>query len=169
MSVILLEAAHSGQPGQRSRQLVSVEDPEIRQPQGELPPRARPVTEHQTAGRHGATRDALKTFPGGGGHFEVRDLNPPVAGAVHGLQREDVALHGEGEHVLAVVLPVAGCLPQLAVEDVGGGYFLKASPPVLLLEKKKRRRVVYTFVFIKPFSVQLSCKDVQLAIKQGGG
>lgn len=59
----------------------------------------------------------------------------PVPRAVHGLEREEVFFHREGEHVFAVVLPVARCLPQFAVIDVGGGYFLKASSPVLLLDK----------------------------------
>lgn len=50
VSVVLLEAPNSGQTSQRSRQLVSVQDAEISQPQRELPPRARPVAEHQAAG-----------------------------------------------------------------------------------------------------------------------
>lgn len=66
--------------------------------------------------------------------FTLSDL--PVPGAVHGLECKDVFLHGEGEHVFAVVLPVARCLPQFAVVDIGGGYFLKASSPVLILEKQ---------------------------------
>lgn len=67
--------------------------------------------------------------------LNVYTLNLPVPRAVHGLEREDVFFHGEGEHVFTVVLPVARCLPQFAVIDVGGGYFLKASSPVLLLDK----------------------------------
>ena len=71
------------------------------------------------------TWEKLKMFP----------LNLPVPGAVHGLECKDVIFHREGEHVFAVVLPVARCLPQFAVIDVGGGNFLKASSPVLALEK----------------------------------
>lgn len=59
----------------------------------------------------------------------------PVPGAVHGLECKDIFLHGEGEHVVAVVLPVARCLPQFAVVNVWGGHFLEASSPVLLLDK----------------------------------
>ncbi len=62
-------------------------------------------------------------------------LNLPVPWAVHGLECKNVLFHREGEHVFAVVLPVARCLPQFAVIDVGGGYFLEASSPVLILEK----------------------------------
>ena len=61
----------------------------------------------------------------------------PVPGAVHGFQCEDLVLHREGEHVVAVVLPVARRLPQFTVEDVGGGYFLEASSPVLFLGKQQ--------------------------------
>lgn len=59
----------------------------------------------------------------------------PVPGAVHGLECKDIFLHGEGEHVVAVVLPVARGLPQFAVVNVWGGHFLEASSPVLLLDK----------------------------------
>lgn len=69
------------------------------------------------------------------GNTSLSALNLPVAGAVHGLECKDVIFHREGEHVFTVVLPVARCLPQFAVIDVGGGYFLKASSPVLILEK----------------------------------
>ena len=64
-------------------------------------------------------------------------LNLPVSGTVHGLQCKDVILHREGEHVFAVVLPMARCLPQFAVIDVGGGYFLEASSPILILEQQQ--------------------------------
>ena len=57
----------------------------------------------------------------------------PVSWAVHGFECKDVLFHGEGEHVLAVVLPVARRLPQLAVVDVGGGHLLEATSAVLLL------------------------------------
>ena len=62
----------------------------------------------------------------------------PVSGAVHGLQSKDVLLHGEGEHVLTVVLPVARGLPQLAVVDIRRRHFLEASPAVLLLCRQFR-------------------------------
>lgn len=69
--------------------------------------------------------------------YSLRDLNLPVPWAVHGLEGKDVIFHREGEHIFAVVLPVARCLPQFAVIDVGGGYFLKPSSPVLILEKQE--------------------------------
>ena len=64
----------------------------------------------------------------------------PVSRTVHGLQGEDVFLHREGEHVVAVVLPVARRLPQFAVVDVGRGHLLEASPPVLILKRRHRSR-----------------------------
>lgn len=57
----------------------------------------------------------------------------PVSRAVHGLKGEDLLLHLEGEHVLAVVLPVARSLPQFAVVDVWSDHFLEAPLPVLTL------------------------------------
>jgi len=44
-----------------------------------------------------------------------------TARAVHGLQGKDATVLGlGGKHVVAIVLPVAGELPQRAVHDVGG-------------------------------------------------
>ena len=67
---------------------------------------------------------------------EEEEVGVPVSGTVHGLQGKDVVLHGEGEHVVAVVLQVARRLPQLAVVDVGRGHLLEASPPVFILERR---------------------------------
>jgi len=50
VGVVLLEAAYARQAGQRARQLVTVQHPEVGQPEGQLPPGARPVVKHQ-AGR----------------------------------------------------------------------------------------------------------------------
>lgn len=74
----------------------------------------------------------------------LRALHLPVPGAVHWLQSKYVIFHGEGEHIFAVVLPVARCLPQFAVINVGGGYFLKASSPVLILEKQQTTLAKHT-------------------------
>src|SRR5690606_23642236 len=41
-----------------------------------------------------------------------------VTGAVHGLQREDAILGLRGEHVLAELLPMAGGLPQRAIDEL---------------------------------------------------
>lgn len=56
--------------------------------------------------------------------------------AVHGLEGEGLLLHLEGEHVLAVVLPVSRGLPQLAVVDVGRHHLLEAPLPVLALRRE---------------------------------
>lgn len=57
----------------------------------------------------------------------------PVSWAVHGFEGEGLLLGLEGEHVLTVVLPVAGGLPQLAVVDVGRDHLLEPPLPVLAL------------------------------------
>lgn len=57
----------------------------------------------------------------------------PVSRAVHGFEGEGLLLGLEGEHVLTVVLPVAGGHPQLAVVDVGRHHLLEAPLPVLAL------------------------------------
>lgn len=65
----------------------------------------------------------------------------PVTRAVHGLEGEGLLLHFEGEHVLAVVLPVSGGLPQLAVVDVGRHHLLEAPLAVLALQERTSRQV----------------------------
>lgn len=57
----------------------------------------------------------------------------PVSGTVHGLQGELLLLHLKGEHVLAVVLPVARGHPEAAIEDVGSHDLLESSSPVFTL------------------------------------
>lgn len=147
MSVILLEASDSGQPSQCSWQLVSVQDAEICQPQRKLPPRSRPVAEHQTEETTGVQEVKLTWYIKYCIYcyskysmcflnaVNLRAIHLPVPRAVHWLESKYVIFHWEGKHVFAVVLPVSRCLPQFAVIDVGGSYFLKASSPVLILEK----------------------------------
>lgn len=53
---------------------------------------------------------------------------------VHGLQGEGVLLHVEGEHVPAVVLPVARGFPELAVVHGGGQHLREVTAVVLLLQ-----------------------------------
>lgn len=59
----------------------------------------------------------------------------PVSGAVHGFEGEGLLLRLKWKHVLTVVLPVARCLPQLAVVYVGGHHLLETPPSVLALPK----------------------------------
>lgn len=83
----------------------------------------------------------------------------PVPGAVHGFECKDILFHGEGEHVVAVVLPVARCLPQFAVVNVWGGHFLKSSSPVLLLKKKNDKKYINEFkspVFLHRYFTELN-------------
>lgn len=81
----------------------------------------------------------------------------PVTGTVHGLQRKDIFFHGEREHVLAVVLPVPWCLPEFAVIDVGGGYFLEASSPILLLAQQTNISEQWEPEAAQELWAQLSC------------
>lgn len=58
--------------------------------------------------------------------------------AVHGFEGEGLLLYFEGEHVLAVVLPVPGSLPQLTVVDVGCHHLLETPLPVLALPETEQ-------------------------------
>lgn len=69
--------------------------------------------------------------------------------AVHGFQSKQLLLHLKGEHVLAIVLPVARRHPESAVVDVWGDHLLESSFPIFaLLENKHdthvRNREVHT-------------------------
>ena len=64
-----------------------------------------------------------------------------MTGTVHGFQGESLLLYVEGEHVLRVVLPMAGGLPQLAVVDVGRDDFLETSLSVLATNEFNQRVV----------------------------
>ena len=69
--------------------------------------------------------------------------------AVHGFEGKDLLLHFEGEHVLAVVLPVSGGQPELAVVDVGCHHLLEAPLPVLTLSNMEQdvSHKLHTFYF----------------------
>merc|ERR1719234_1025192 len=60
-----------------------------------------------------------------------------VSRTVHRFQAESLLLDADLEHVLGIVVPVAGGLPQLGVVDVWTDNLLKASLPVLLLDEGK--------------------------------
>lgn len=51
VSVILLEAANTGEASQGSRQLVPVQDTKVGHAKGQLSPGARTVIEHQAGGK----------------------------------------------------------------------------------------------------------------------
>lgn len=53
--------------------------------------------------------------------------------AVHGLKGELLLLHLKREHVLTVVLPVAGGHPEPAIEDVWSDNLLESSFPIFTL------------------------------------
>jgi hypothetical protein len=72
----------------------------------------------------------------------------PVSRAVHGLKCKLLLLHLKGEHVLAVVLPVARGHPEPAIEDVGSDDLLEPSFPIftLLEQNTHTRRSMLTSV-----------------------
>lgn len=57
---------------------------------------------------------------------------------VHGFQGKGLLLCLKREHVLAVVLPMSRCLPQLAVVDVRCHHFLETPLSVLTLTKTEQ-------------------------------
>lgn len=63
VGIVLLEAPDPRQPCQGPGGLVAVQDPKIRQAQGQLPPGARPVGEHQ-AGDGQTDRQSPQEPPG---------------------------------------------------------------------------------------------------------
>ena len=90
MRVVLREGAHAHHAMHRARRLVAMHDAEF----GDL---------------HRQVAIGLQAV--------LEDLH--MAGAVHRLQREDALVLGRGdEHVLAIGLPMAGGLPQRAVEHL---------------------------------------------------
>ena len=88
--IVLHETPHAREARERTRRLVAVQDTELGHADGQFLVRAVARVEDET-----------------------------VAWAVHRLQRPFLLLDVEREHVVLVVLPVAGCLPQLGVVHVG--------------------------------------------------
>ena len=89
MCIILHESPHAGETGQSARRLVPVDDTKLGH----------------------ADRELLVAAV-------ARVEDEAVAGAVHRLQRPLLLLDVEHEHVVLVVLPVAGGLPEPGVEHV---------------------------------------------------
>lgn len=90
MRVILLEATHTRQTSQRTACFVAMQHTKVGHTNRQLAVGTIAMRKHQA-----------------------------VTGAVHRLQCKLFLLHIKGEHVLLVVLPVAGLLPQLDIVDVG--------------------------------------------------
>jgi hypothetical protein len=61
--------------------------------------------------------------------------NLAVTGAVHGLEAEHLLLDLEGEHVLLVVSPVTGLLPQVGLVHVGRHDLIEATLLILSLDE----------------------------------
>lgn len=106
MRIVLHESSYSCQPAERTRRLVAVQDGKLCHANRQLPVGAILCVEDDT-----------------------------VARAVHRLDCPLLLLDVEVEHVFLVVLPVAGRLPQLDVENVGRDDFLVAALPVLAADE----------------------------------
>ena len=87
MRVVLSEAADAEQAVQRTGQLMAV---------------------HQTQLTHAQRQVTVGV--------RLRLIHQHSAGAVHGLYRVILAVDDGGVHVLFVVIPVTGGLPEVAVE-----------------------------------------------------
>mmetsp|Transcript_538 Transcript_538/g.1044 ORF Transcript_538/g.1044 Transcript_538/m.1044 type:complete len:502 (+) Transcript_538:1007-2512(+) len=105
MGIVLAEAPDAREAGEGARDLVSVEDAEVAEADGELLVGAQLLAEHEAVG-----------------------------GAVHGLHAEAVVLDLHEEDVVLVVEVVARGLPQLEVEQVGRLHLLVAAHAVLLAD-----------------------------------
>ena len=97
VGVVLRELPHAHEAGQRPRPLVAMQTPHVREAQGQIAVRAQRVAIDQRGFR-----------------------------AVHRLEAEDLLLGLHQEHVLAVVLPVAGLLPEPLVDQDRRGDLLIA-------------------------------------------
>ena len=93
MRVVLSEASYAEQAVQRAGQLVAVNYAQLAHTQGQI-----------TVG------------------VRLGLINEHTAGAVHGLYRKVLVVDDGGVHIVLVVEPVAGGLPELTVQDHGGGY-----------------------------------------------
>jgi hypothetical protein len=87
--IILNESSDTGQTAESAARLVTVKDTKLGETKGQLSVTPLPAVKDQAVSR-----------------------------AVHGLDGELLFVYLETEHVLAVMLPVAGRLPQLGVVDV---------------------------------------------------
>ena len=92
VGVVLGEAPHPEQPVEGAGELVAVDQAQLAHTQGQIPV---------------------------GVGLALVDHH--AAGAVHGLDGEVLVIDDGGVHVVLVVVPVAGALPQLAAEDDRGG------------------------------------------------
>jgi hypothetical protein len=59
----------------------------------------------------------------------------PVSRAIHGLESVSFLLDLKAEHVIGIMFPMAGGLPQLGVVNVWGDDLFEASLPVLFSQK----------------------------------
>ena len=101
VGIVLGEAPHPEQAVEGAGHLVPVDQAQLCHAQGEVPVGVGFVFIHQHA-----------------------------AGAVHGLDGIVLAVDDGGVHVVLVVVPVAGAVPQVLVEDDGGGDLHIAVPLV---------------------------------------
>lgn len=100
--VVLDKTPHARQARQRTARLISVQDTELSHTDRQLLVAAIATVKDETVSR-----------------------------TVHGLQRPLLLLDGESKHVVLVVLPVAGRLPEFGIGHIRGDDFLVTSLEVL--------------------------------------
>ena len=129
--VVLLKLSHAGQAAEGAGGFVAVDDAEVGDAPGEFAVGALFVAEHQAVSWavHGFEREDAFVFV-----FDFRDGLAVgfVVGQRHGVG--GVVFDDHPEHVVLVVLPVAGDLPEFGVVHVGGLDFLVAAIPVLFAD-----------------------------------
>src|SRR5688572_9753089 len=99
MGIVLDELANTGQPAQRAGALVAMQPAELAEAERQIPVRP-----------------------------QLRAVDDRGFWAVHRLEAEELLLALDDEHVLGVVVPVAGLAPQpLADEDRRGDLLVAAA------------------------------------------
>ena len=94
MRIVLVEAAHAEQAVQRTFELMAMNEADFARTNGKIAVAARLGGVHENAAR-----------------------------AVHGLDAVLFVIDRGGVHIVFVVIPVAGSLPEMAVHDLGRGDF----------------------------------------------
>ena len=98
MRIILHKASHTRHPRQRPGRLVTMDDAELSHPNGKLLVASVSRIEDQA-----------------------------VSWAIHGFESPFFFLNVQQEHVILIVLPMAGCLPKFGVVHIGRNDYMVLS------------------------------------------
>jgi hypothetical protein len=106
VGIVLLESPDTGQTSEGARRLIAMKDTKVGHSDRQLPVASLTVLENQA-----------------------------MSGAIHGLQSPLLLFHVESEHILRVMLPVTGDLPEFRAVHVRRANLLIAPLPVLLAQE----------------------------------